>query len=248
MMRTDDRRSRLFGVDVDALTMDETLDRILELRDGGEPVQHVVLNASKVVAMSKDERLKQVIAGCPIVNADGMSVVAASRLLRRPLPERVTGIDLFLELVKRCADDGRSVYFLGAEDEVLDEMVRRFREQYPTLRIAGYRNGFWDDDNAVVQQVCDAHADLLFLAIPSPRKEFWLGEHLPALGVPFAMGVGGSFDVVAGKVDRAPMWAQRSGLEWVYRVIQEPRRLWKRYLVGNTHFIWLTLKEMVRPA
>ena len=180
------------------------------------------------------------------MNADGQSVVTASRILRRPLPERVAGIDLFVELVKRSAADGRSVYFLGARDEVLEEMIRRFREQYPTLNIAGSRNGYWDDDAAVVAQVREARPDLVFLAIPSPRKEFWLAEHMPAMGVPFAMGVGGSFDVVAGKVKRAPVWVQRIGCEWVYRLVQEPRRMWKRYLVGNTKFVVLTVKEWRR--
>ncbi|MCB0956493.1 MAG: WecB/TagA/CpsF family glycosyltransferase [Ilumatobacteraceae bacterium] len=240
------KRVELFGVDVDALTMDETVQRIMELVEAGTPVQHVVLNASKVVMMANDERLRAVIAACPVVNADGQSVVTASRILRRPLPERVAGIDLFVELVKRSAADGRSVYFLGARDEVLDEMVRRFREQYPALNIAGWRNGYWEDDDAVVAQVREAHPDLVFLAIPSPRKEFWLAEHMPAMGVPFAMGVGGSFDVVAGKVKRAPVWVQRIGCEWVYRLVQEPRRMWKRYLVGNTKFIILTAKEWRR--
>jgi len=239
-------RRHLFGVEVDALTMEQTVARIMELVTAGVPVQHVVLNASKVVMMSKDDRLKSVISACPIVNADGQSVVVASRLLRQRLPERVAGIDLFTELVARAASDGRSVYFLGARDEVLQEMTSRFLAQYPTLRIAGSRNGYWADDAEVVTEVRAAAPDLLFLAIPSPRKEFWLAEHMPAMGVPFAMGVGGSFDVVAGKVKRAPVWVQRIGCEWVYRLVQEPRRMWKRYLVGNTSFIWLTLKEIWR--
>jgi N-acetylglucosaminyldiphosphoundecaprenol N-acetyl-beta-D-mannosaminyltransferase len=198
--------------------------------------------------MSKDPALRDVISTCAVINADGMSVVVASRLLRQPLPERVAGIDLLERLVARAAADGRSVYFLGARDEVLSELVRRFRARYPSLRIAGWRNGYWTDDAEVVRAVRDANADLLFLAIPSPRKEFWLAEHLPALGVPFAMGVGGSFDVVAGKIKRAPAWVQRLGCEWVYRLVQEPRRMWKRYLVGNTTFMWLTLKELWRRA
>lgn len=239
---------RLYGVDVDALTMDQTLDRIEELVDAGTPVQHVVLNAAKVVAMTKDPALLAVIAACPIINADGASVVLASRVLRRPLPERVAGIDLFLELVERCAANGRSIYLLGATDDVLNEVIRRFSEQYPNLIIAGHRNGFWDDDDEVIAGVAASGADLLFLAIPSPRKEFWLGANMERLGVPFAMGVGGSFDVVAGQVRRAPVWVQRIGCEWVYRVVQEPRRMWKRYLVGNTMFVWLTLKELLRRS
>lgn len=239
-------RRQLFGVEVDALDMGATVDRIMALIDQGVPVQHVVLNAAKVVMLSNDARLRDVIRACPVVNADGQSVVVASRLLRQPLPERVAGIDLFVQLMERSAENGRSVYFLGARDEVLEEMMIRFRTRYPALRVAGYRNGYWTSDAEVIEQVRAAEPDLLFLAIPSPRKEFWLAEHLPALGVPFAMGVGGSFDVLAGKVKRAPNWVQRIGCEWVYRLVQEPRRMWKRYLVGNSAFIWLTIKELWR--
>jgi N-acetylglucosaminyldiphosphoundecaprenol N-acetyl-beta-D-mannosaminyltransferase len=245
-MMIDTVRRDLFGIEIDALDMKGTVDLIMRLIDQRVPVQHVALNAAKVVMVSKDAKLRAVIRACQVVNADGQSVVMASRLLRQPLPERVAGIDLFAELVKRSAENGRSVYFLGARDDVLDEMVSRFRTRYPTLRIAGFRNGYWNDDAEVIEQVRAVQPDLLFLAIPSPRKEFWLAEHLPALGVPFAMGVGGSFDVLAGKVKRAPKWVQRIGCEWVYRLVQEPRRMWKRYLVGNTAFMWLTVKELWR--
>jgi exopolysaccharide biosynthesis WecB/TagA/CpsF family protein len=245
-MMLDTVRRDLFGIEIDALDMKATVDRIMALIDQGVQVQHVALNAAKVVMVSKDAKLRAVIRACGVVNADGQSVVIASRLLRQPLPERVAGIDLFAELVKRSAENGRSVYFLGAREDVLEEMLSRFRAQYPTLRIAGFRNGYWNDDAEVIEQVRAARPDLLFLGIPSPRKEFWLAEHLPALGVPFAMGVGGSFDVLAGKIKRAPKWVQRIGCEWVYRLVQEPRRMWKRYLVGNTAFIWLTVKELWR--
>ena len=245
-MMLDTVRRDLFGIEIDALDMKATVDRIMALIDQRVQVQHVALNAAKVVMVSKDAKLRAVIRACRVVNADGQSVVIASRLLRQPLPERVAGIDLFAELVKRSAENGRSVYFLGAREDVLEEMLSRFRTQYPTLRIAGFRNGYWNDDAEVIEQVRAARPDLLFLAIPSPRKEFWLAEHLAALGVPFAMGVGGSFDVLAGKVKRAPKWVQRIGCEWVYRLVQEPRRMWKRYLVGNTTFMWLTIKELWR--
>jgi exopolysaccharide biosynthesis WecB/TagA/CpsF family protein len=245
---TSTRRVRLFDVDVDALTMAETVELLMASLDEGSPIQHVVLNAAKVVAMAGDDRLRDVIAACPIVNADGSSVVWASRLLRRPLPERVAGIDLFQQLVARAARDGRSVYFLGAKQDVLAAMLARFRKTFPTLRVAGAHDGYWHDDAEVIAKVRAAAPDLLFLAIPSPRKEFWLAEHLPALAVPFAMGVGGSFDVVAGKIARAPKWIQRIGCEWVFRLAQEPRRMWKRYLVGNSKFLWLTAKELLRST
>ncbi len=237
------RRRHLFGVEIDALTMEETVDRAFELASADTPTQHVVLNASKVVLMHRDDELRSIIARCPLVNADGASVVWASRLLGQRLPERVAGIDLFVEIVARAAQTGHRLYFLGARDDVLDEMLARFRDRYPGLVIAGQRNGYWDDDNEVIAAVRDAAPDFLFLAIPSPRKEYWLAEHAEALGVPFVMGVGGSFDVEAGKVRRAPVWAQRIGAEWLYRLCQEPRRMWKRYLVGNTTFVLLVARS-----
>jgi N-acetylglucosaminyldiphosphoundecaprenol N-acetyl-beta-D-mannosaminyltransferase len=238
-----DGRVRLFDVDIDALDGGETLRRAFALADRGTPSQHVVLNAAKVVQMAGDERLREIVRSCDLVNADGASIVWASRVLGRPVPERVAGIDLFAAIVERAAATGHSVYFLGATDEVLEEMIARFRSTFPALRIAGARNGYWDDDGEVIAEVRRAQPDFLFLAIPSPRKEYWLNEHLDDLGVPFVMGVGGSFDVIAGKVRRAPVWVQRVGGEWLYRLCQEPRRMWKRYLVGNVRFVALTAQE-----
>ena len=237
------RTVRLFDVDVDALDATGTLDRVFELVDRPTPSQHVVLNAAKVVQMASDPQLRAIVRSCELVNADGASIVWAGRALGRPVPERVAGIDLFTAIVERAATTGHSVYFLGATDEVLDEMSSRFRWRFPTLHVAGSRNGYWADDAAVVAEVRRTRPDFLFLAIPSPRKEYWLHEHLADLGVPFVMGVGGSFDVVAGKVRRAPVWVQRAGGEWLYRLCQEPRRMWKRYLVGNTKFVALTVRE-----
>lgn len=245
-LTTRPRRARLYGTELDSLTFGETVDRAFELADARGPVQHVVLNAAKVVQMDRDERLRQIIAGCELVNADGQSVVWASRLLGQPLPERVAGIDLFNAIVDRAARTGHRLYFLGATEEVLATMVDRLRQQHPGLVIAGHHDGYWIDDDEVVEAVRAAHPDFLFLAIPSPRKEFWLHEHRDRLGVPFAMGVGGTFDVVAGKTRRAPRWMQRIGCEWIYRLVQEPGRMWKRYLRGNTAFMALTAREWWR--
>ena len=240
------RRVSLFGVDVDALTFDETVDRAFTLADAPGSCQHVVLNAAKVVLMSKDDHLRSIVANCELVNADGQSVVWASRLLGRALPERVPGIDLFSAIVERAARTGHRLYFLGATDDVLTAMLGRLRERYPSLVVAGQHNGYWSNDDEVIDAVRRARPHFLFLAIPSPRKEYWLSQHLESLGVPFVMGVGGTFDVVAGKVRRAPHWVQRIGCEWVYRVVQEPRRMWKRYLQGNSAFLVLTAREWWR--
>ena len=244
----DDGRVEIFGTRVDALAMEETLERVFTLVNDPTPSQHVVLNASKVVQMENDPALHRIIGSCDLVNADGASIVWASRVLGQPLPERVTGIDLFVKIVERAAQTGHSVYFLGATDAVLERLIERFRTDHPDLRIAGYRNGYWtpDEEAHVIADIRAAQPDFLFLAIPSPRKEFWLNENLQALGVPFVMGVGGSFDVMAGLVNRAPVWAQQIGCEWMYRLAQEPRRLWKRYLIGNATFVALTARAWRR--
>lgn len=245
-VRVASRRVELFGVAVDAVTMDETIEQARAMVCSGQPHQHVVVNAAKLVELQHNEALAAIIRGCDLVNADGTAVVWASRWLGRPVPERVAGIDVFTQLVAAAADDGSSAYFLGARAEVVAEVVDVFRARHPHLRIAGFHDGYWDDDAAMVAEVRDASPDYLFLAIPSPRKELWLEEHLDALGVPFVMGVGGSFDVVAGRVRRAPRWVQRIGCEWVWRFGQEPRRMWKRYLVGNCAFIAMCLRARWR--
>jgi N-acetylglucosaminyldiphosphoundecaprenol N-acetyl-beta-D-mannosaminyltransferase len=227
----------LLGLRIDALTMDETVEAARAMVRSGLPHHHVGVNAALLVESERNPELRRVIEECDLVSADGMSTVLAGRLFGQPLPERVAGVDLFQRLVEAAQRDGSSVYFLGATEEVVERVTVRFSERHPGLRIAGYRNGYWSDDREVVRAVRAARPDYLFLAIPSPRKELWLSRHLQELGVPFAMGVGGSFDVIAGKVARAPRWVQNAGFEWAWRLGQEPRRMWRRYLFSNAAFV-----------
>lgn len=238
----------LFGLPLHAFSMDETVEQVERLVATGGTHQHLVLNAAKVVQAADDPALRDIVRSCSLVNADGQSIVWAARLLGVPVPERVTGIDLMDRLLDRAQDLGWSVYFLGATDDVVRTVVELQHDHRPALRIAGYRNGFWrpEEERDVVAQVAATKPTLLLVAIPSPRKETFLARHLDALGATFAMGVGGSFDVVAGVTRRAPRWMQRAGLEWSYRLLQEPRRMFRRYLVGNTRFLLLTLAELVR--
>lgn len=237
-------RVEVMGLPVDALSMSETVEQVRAfVREGGVH-QHVVLNAGKVVECKRDPALAAVVSNCDLINADGSSIVLAGRVLGRRLPGRVTGIDLMVELLAAAERDGASVYFLGARQEVLDEMVRRLRTRFPALRVAGSHHGYWKSDDEVIEHVRQHGPDYLFLAIPSPRKEFWLNEHPEALGVPFCMGVGGSFDVLAGHVSRAPRPLQSLGLEWTWRLLQEPRRMWRRYLFGNLAFLRLLAAEL----
>ncbi len=229
---------------VNALTLDETIKEVEKIIGRGVPTQHVVVNASKVNLMEADNELAKIVNDCPLINADGASIVWAAKKLGVPLTERVTGIDLFQELVKLSAEKGYKIYLFGAKEEVVAEVKAIFEERYSGIRIVGYRNGYFTeaDEPQIVADMAASGADMMFVAFSSPKKEYWVHKYLDQVGIPFVMGVGGSFDVVAGVTDRAPKWMQDHGLEWFYRFVQEPGRLWKRYIVGNAKFVLLTLK------
>lgn len=238
----------MFGVPVDPLTMDETVDRCVELIGERRPVQHIVMNAGKVVLMEDDPVLQRIVAACPLNNADGISIVWAGWALGVRFPERVTGIDLMAKLLERAEQHGWPVYFVGAREEVLVAFTAVVRERYPHLAIAGTHNGYFKDDAAVAGVISESGARLVFVAMPSPRKEYFIGEQLHRMGDVFAMGVGGSFDVWSGVCRRAPRWMQSLGLEWLFRLIQEPRKMWRRVLVGNGRFTYIFLRELVRRS
>ena len=243
------QRITLMGCQIDNLSMEDTLVKVEQFIQSGQPHQHVVVNVDKLVKASRDESLRRIINECALINADGMPVVWASRLLGTPLKERVAGVDLFEALMRRSADKGWRVFLLGAREDVVQAVRDTYLRKYPRLLIAGWRNGYWDgeqEEAEVVEQIRASRADLLFVAISSPKKEIFLGRHQAAMQIPFAMGVGGTFDVAIGRVRRAPRWMQQSGLEWLFRFMQEPRRLFRRYFIDDMAFIWLLIKEAAR--
>lgn len=241
-------RIQVCNIPVDDYTMKETIQLIDKAIIEKRPVHHVVINAAKVVNAQKDEALRESIVNCDIINADGQAIVWAARFLGRPLPERVAGIDIMANLVKLAAEKQYRIFFLGAKEEVVKEVVDIYTKQYGASIIAGYRNGYFtkEQEQEVATQIADSGASILFVAMSSPKKEIFLNTYKHLIQTPFIMGVGGSFDVVSGLVKRAPVWMQKAGLEWFYRVLQEPRRMWKRYLYGNTEFIYIVLREKVR--
>lgn len=237
----------VLGFDVDSLTIDETVALINKKIDDREMCQHVVINAGKVVQADQDPQLTDIINNCDIINADGMSIVWASRFLNSPLPERVAGIDLMHRLVSLSSEKGYKIYLFGAKEEVVLKVKETFQAQYPDLQVVGYRNGYYaaEDEKDIVSHMKQSNADILFVGFSSPQKEKFLNKYMSQMGIPFCMGVGGSFDVVAGITKRAPVWMQNMGLEWFYRFMQEPRRMWKRYLVGNFKFCIIVLREKI---
>jgi len=241
-------RIEMMGCRIDNLSMEETLEKIEGFIASGKPHQHVVVNVDKLVKAQHDPQLRQIINNCALINADGMPVVWASRLLGKPLKERVAGVDLFDALMARAAEKRWRVFLLGAKEDIVSKVRDLYSVRYPQLVFAGHRNGYWkpEQEQEVVDDIAAARADLLFVAISSPKKEQFLGTYQAQMRIPFAMGVGGTFDVFAGKVKRAPVWMQKSGLEWFYRFLQEPRRMFRRYFIEDMAFVRLLAREWRR--
>ena len=238
-------RINILNCPIDKLTMQETVDKIDKSIQDKINLHHVVVNAAKMVHMQKDKALYDSVVNSDIINPDGQAVVWASKFLNQPLDERVSGIDLMQNLVKLAYEKDYKIFFFGAKEDIIKGVVDKYSSIYSEDIIAGYRNGYFDkeDEELIAKQISDSNADILFVAISSPTKEIFLNKYKDIINIPFIMGVGGSFDVVAGKVSRAPLWMQKYGLEWFYRFLQEPGRMWKRYLYTNSSFIYLVLKE-----
>lgn len=241
-------RIEILNTFVDNLTMQETVSAVKEYIEKRKPLHLIGVNADKINELYRNERLKRIVNHCGIINADGVSVVWASKKLKRPLKERVAGIDLMEELLKLAEKENYEVYFLGARQEILEQCVEKIKENHPKIHVAGYRNGYFSKDewSNVAAELEKSKARIVFVGITSPLKEYLIdyfqSKNLSAV----FMGVGGSFDVISGNIPRAPKWVQKLGLEWLFRVLQEPKRLWKRYLVGNSEFIFRVYREKYR--
>src|SRR5215831_12489179 len=202
----------------------------------------------ELFGLRRDTQLREAVAGCGMILADGQAVVWASGVLRAPLPERVAGVDLFMELLAESARRGYRVYFLGARPDVLARMLEEAGRRFPGLIVAGARDGYYQpgDEAEIAEEIRTSRTDILFLGMSSPRKELFMGEWGPATKAHVLHGVGGSFDILAGQTRRAPLWLQTHGLEWLYRAWQEPVRLGRRYLKTNLAFLALVARERIR--
>jgi N-acetylglucosaminyldiphosphoundecaprenol N-acetyl-beta-D-mannosaminyltransferase len=238
------------GIALDAVTLRDAVETIDERIFAGEPYEHVSVNAAKLVRIQNDRLLREAIERCELATADGQAVVWAARLLGHRLPERVAGIDLFRALLALAAERQYRIFILGARPAVLEEAGRRLEQEHPSVRVVGVQHGYYaaEEEARIVARIRAASPDMLFLAMETPAKEIFLARHREQLGVRFVMGVGGSIDILAGRRRRAPRWMQRAGLEWLFRLLQDPRRLAKRYVVGNTRFMLLVLRERLRAA
>jgi N-acetylglucosaminyldiphosphoundecaprenol N-acetyl-beta-D-mannosaminyltransferase len=213
----------------------------------GTPHRITVVNAARIVGCRQNPLLRQITATADLVLNDGMSLMYASRLLGRPLPELLAGPWMMDRLVRHAAERGYSIYFLGAKQEIVIRAVQNFLKINPTLKVAGYHDGYFSsqEEPKIVREIKEAHPDILLVGMGSPREELFIYKHVQEMGVPLCLDLGGAFDVAAGLTKLAPKWMRVAGLEWLYRVIQEPGRLWKRYLTVIPRFVFLVLQQIV---
>lgn len=238
----------LFGLPVATLTLPEAVAHLAAALCQPAPTFVCTLNADHITRARHDASFAAAYATADLIVPDGQSVRLAARLLGKPLPGRVTGIDLAWALLAHCAAHGHPVFLLGGTDETLSRCTAELRKHFPTLLLAGTLHGYFTDPLAVRAAIAASGAHLLIAGLGSPRQELFLAEHLPATNCRVGIGIGGAMDVWAGNVVRAPLWMQQAGLEWLWRLLQEPRRLLWRYLVSNSAFLLLLARELLGGA
>ncbi len=233
----------LLGAFVDALTMEETAGRVAGFIESGRPHRIITLNPEFLYRAQSDGRLLELVNRADLVTPDGVGIVWACRVAGSPVPERVSGIDLMMRLLELAAGEGWRVFLLGAAPGVAEEAAAGLGRRFPRLQVAGWHHGYFEEGQSasVARLVRDSRAQLVFAGMGAPRQELWLDRHLEATGAAAALGVGGSFDVIAGRVKRAPAWVRRLHLEWLARLLQEPSR-WRRQAVLPL-FAWLVIKK-----
>ena len=248
--------ARLFGIPVARVTEGEAVDHIIGIAKNRNhrPAFVATLNVDFVAnavsgwPFGGNDELWGYLRNADFVTADGMPIVLLSRLLRRRLPERVTGADMVPAICRRCVEEGLSVYVLGGDREAVDAAFAKLKIESGELRVAGVDDSFVKldkDQPEIVDRINAARPDILFVALGNPKQELWMGRNRAKLDAGVMIGVGGTFNFIAGRVKRAPKWMQKSGLEWIYRIIQEPGRLWRRYAYGLVKFGWLSVRSLI---
>jgi N-acetylglucosaminyldiphosphoundecaprenol N-acetyl-beta-D-mannosaminyltransferase len=244
-MKIDDDIQR-WGIKMHPLTISEFVQIIEKnIISKKEQIQQTSVNAYTIVSLQNDNALRAAINKSSLVNIDGMSVVWALKVLGHKNITKASCPDIFNRLIELSSEKGYKPFFLGTTPEIIESAMINLKSKYPTLQIAGYHHGYFKDEESekIAELIRASKADMLFLGISSPKKELFSDKYSEYMQIPYTFGVGGVFDILANVTKRAPVWMQNSGLEWLYRFIQEPRRMWRRYMIGNVKFIWIVLKE-----
>jgi N-acetylglucosaminyldiphosphoundecaprenol N-acetyl-beta-D-mannosaminyltransferase len=239
------RSASVLDVRVNRLRRAELLDEVVETVRHGRRQTIVYVNAHCMNVQHRDPMYRDILASADIVYCDGMGVVLAARLTGQAVPERMTGADWIEDLCRTAVEHNLSLYLLGSAPAAVHGAASVLGTRYPDVHIVGAMDGYHVGP-ATIADINRRHPDVLLVGMGVPRQEKWIAHHRAELDVPVVWAVGGLFDVVSGRVPRGPRWMTQHGLEWLYRLIVEPRRLWRRYLLGNPRFLWHVLSSQTR--
>ncbi len=241
-------RIQFMNTQIDNVTMQQAIARIEELIQQRKNAYVVTPNVDHIVKLESDETFRKIYENADLILTDGQPLVWFSRWYKTPIVEKVSGSDLFPKLCECAAQKGYTMFFLGAAPGVAAQAAENLKKRYPGLNVVGIYSpprGFEHDKEELqktIQVVKDAHPDIMVVGLGAPKQEKFMYEHRVELGVPVSLGLGASFDFEAGTVKRAPRWMRNAGLEWMYRLIKEPRRMFKRYIVDDIEILWLVIK------
>lgn len=242
----------LFGITFHNVVIQDLMALIAQRIMSGKPGYIITPNVDHICQYQKNANLRDAYSRSFLVLADGTPVIWASRLLGKPLKQKLSGSDLVFWIPEYLAENGYSVFLFGAAEGVADEAAKILLKLYPNLKVAGTYSpelNFENDPDAsklALQKIAETSPDLCMVALGCPKQELWMSQYCEKSGVPVMIGVGGSFDLITGNLKRAPVWMQKAGVEWIWRLCQEPRRLWKRYLIDDMHFLIIFCGEFVR--
>ena len=236
------KKEQYLGVNVITLNYDEIIEDIKKRMEEGLTSTIIAVNPEKVITASQDEQIKKLINDATYQIPDGVGILIASRLKGGDIDSRVTGVDMMDRLLKFASDEGKKVFMYGAKEEVVASAKVKIEEKYPSIHITGYSNGYTKDQDELVRKINESGADIIFVALGSPRQELWIRDHMNELNVKVYQGVGGSFDVFAGNVKRAPSVFRKAGLEWFYRLISDPKRFKRQLALPKFLFKIITKK------
>lgn len=234
----------ILGVKIDQLDLSEALQYIVQVIKEGGRAMIVTANPEIVMKARREPRFAEILSEADLITADGVGLIIAAKIFGTPLKGRVTGIDLIQALFEIGSREGYRFYFLGAREEVVKQAVANVRAKYPGIVMAGYHHGYFqDDEDGVLADIKASRPHILLAALGMGKQEAWISAHQAELGIPVAIGVGGSFDVLAGAVKRAPVFMQRLGLEWLYRLITQPSRFFR--MLELPKFLFLVLAKKI---
>ncbi len=239
---------KIFNIKVHPWWKSEFISVIQSNLKLGNQLTQIGVNSASVNELVRNEEFRRAVNNADLVNIDGMSVVWALRLLGYKVPERIATPDLAEAVLIMAEKEKFRVFLFGAREQIIMSCANNLQKTFPELEISGYCSGYYQTENesSIVETINKTNPDILLIGMPSPQKELFFEKYRNELTAKYILGVGGYFDIVSGFTRRAPKWMQNIGMEWFYRFIQEPRRLWRRYLIGIVKFLWLVIKEMFK--